>query len=83
MSQNALSTPAGPPGWADPGFTGRLAYIRAGLDQCIPPFAQDGMIAATGVTWDVRHFETGHSPFLSQPVSLSKTIIGLAEAWGE
>ena len=81
MSQVALSTPAGPAGWADPGFKDRLAYIRAGKDQCIPAFAQDGMMLATGVAWDVHEFETGHSPFLSQPEQLSKTITALAEKW--
>jgi hypothetical protein len=81
MSHSALTTPAGPPGWADPGFSGRLAYIRTSKDNAIPDFAQDGMMAGSGVTWDVHRFDTGHSPFLSQPDALSKTILGLAEAW--
>lgn len=81
VSQTALSTPAGPPGWADSGFNGRIAYIRTAQDKTIPAFAQDGMMAASGVTWDVHEFETSHSPFLSQPEQLSKTIISLAEKW--
>jgi hypothetical protein len=81
MSQAALSTPAGPPGWADPGFNGRLAYIRTANDNTIPAVAQDGMMAASGVTWDVHQFDTGHSPFLSRPEQLSKTIITLAGRW--
>jgi hypothetical protein len=67
VSQAALSTPAGSPGWADPAFNGRRAYMRTDNDQCIPVFAQDGMMAATGVTWDVHPFHTSHSPFLSEP----------------
>ena len=82
MSETALSTPAGPPGWADSGFSGRLAYIRTADDNTIPAVAQDGMMAATGVPWDVHQFDTGHSPFLSKPEQLSKSIISLAERWG-
>jgi len=81
MSTLALSTGAGAPGWANPGFQGRLAYVRTGLDQCIPDFAQDGMMAGSGVKWDVKPFNTSHSPFLSQPKQLSETIDALAKGW--
>lgn len=81
VSQTALSSPAGLPEWADPGFNERLAYIRTSQDNGIPAFAQNGMMAASGASWDVYEFETGHSPFLSQPEQLSKTIISLVEKW--
>jgi len=80
-SQTALSTGAPPPGWANPEFDGCRAYVRTALDHCIPPAAQDGMMAASGVIWDVHPFNTSHSPFLSEPGPLSQTIISLAKAW--
>lgn len=84
MSANALSTPTGTNGaWADTAFEDRRAYIRCADDRAIPSFAQDGMMAGTGVEWDVHNFETSHSPFLSQPQQLAETIVGLAKKWSE
>jgi hypothetical protein len=84
MSANALFTPTETSAaWADSSFQDRRAYVRCADDRTIPSFAQDGMLAGTGVEWDVHSFETNHSPFLSQPKKLADTIVGLANKWSE
>ncbi|MCJ1319512.1 hypothetical protein MMC15_004848 [Xylographa vitiligo] len=80
-SENALSTPTGPQAWGDAFYNGRRAYVTTLLDQCIPPRAQSGMLAGSAVEWDVYEFDTGHSPFLVQPLQLSRTLIELAKKW--
>ncbi|KAL8963663.1 MAG: hypothetical protein Q9193_000107 [Seirophora villosa] len=64
-------TPCGSPAWAEPFYDGRRAFARTSLDNAIPSFAQDAMLQASGVQWDVHTFEAGHAPFLSQPRQLS------------
>lgn len=39
------------------------------------------MLAGSGVEWDVRDFDTGHSPFLVKPEELAATLLELAKAW--
>ena len=46
------------------------------LDNAIPPFVQELMMKQSGVQWDVQAFDTGHSPFLSQPEELTAWTIG-------
>ena len=82
-SENALSTGSSPPAWADSVFNGRRAYVHTLLDHCIPPQAQKGMLAATGVVFQVADFNTSHSPFLSQPRKLSQTIIEWTKQFAE
>ena len=43
-------------------------------DQALPPFAQDMFVNASGVTWNILKLDTGHSPFLSEPVHVAKII---------
>ncbi|MCJ1393890.1 hypothetical protein MMC18_006766 [Xylographa bjoerkii] len=80
-SENVLSTPTSTQAWGDAYYNGRRAYVNTLLDQCIPSVVQEGMLAGSAVTWDVHHFNTSHSPFLSQPEQLSQTLISLAQKW--
>lgn len=43
--------------------------------------AQTGMVAGSGVEWDVRDFDTGHSLFLFKPEELAATVVELAKGW--
>lgn len=64
-------TPCGAPALSDTFYTGRRAYVLCTLDNAIPPLAQEAMIVQSDVKWDVQAFDTGHSPFLSQPDRLT------------
>lgn len=78
-SIKAIEAKSPPVGYTDPAYQGRLAYIRGEFDQAIPAFAQDEMIAASGVKFIVERFQTGHSPFLSHPNLLVNTLDKLAK----
>jgi hypothetical protein len=82
MSETVLSTPTpSVAGWLNEGFQGKLVYVRCGDDKAIPDFVQDGMMAASGVEWDVRRMQTSHSPSLSQPEELAGMIERVAREW--
>jgi pimeloyl-ACP methyl ester carboxylesterase len=57
-------------------------YIRCTQDRAIPLTGQDHMIAtvdrAIGSKTTTHTLESSHSPFLSQPANLSKTLIDIA-----
>lgn len=67
-----------PQGWEDdPGYVGRLGYIRCTGDTCIPVKEQDGMVGRAGGkgVWVVRTIEgSGHSPFLSRPEEVAAVV---------
>ncbi|KAI4220482.1 MAG: hypothetical protein LQ349_008077 [Xanthoria aureola] len=69
-ARSTAFTPCGAPAWADPYYSGRRAYARSTLDNAIPVAAQDAMLQASGVRWDIQTFATGHASFLSQPRQL-------------
>lgn len=76
MSVNALSTPTETEAaWSNPGYQARRVYIRYADDRCIPHFAQDGMMAMTGVEWDVYSFDTSRSPFLFSLRNLQRQLL--------
>ncbi|MCJ1472549.1 hypothetical protein MMC13_001198 [Lambiella insularis] len=81
QAEGTLFSPTGPQAWKKKYYKGRRAYIHALQDQAIPPDAQSGMIAGSGVEWNVIPYNTSHSPFLSKPERLSQTFIELAEGW--
>ena len=68
----AAFTPSGPPAWNDIYYNGRRAYAKSSKDNALPLWAQQAMLTASGVEWDVEVFATGHVAFLSQPKLLSK-----------
>lgn len=80
-SEPALSTPSGPPAWPDSAYDGKRAYIQATLDGAIPFVAQDAMVTYSGVQWDVKKLEAGHSPFLSQPKAVADFVVDRLEAY--
>jgi len=80
-SIHSLTTPTGPTAWDNPAYHNHRAYIRTLQDVPIPLEAQNAMLAGSGVEWDVRDFDTGHSPFLVKPEELAATLLELAKAW--
>ena len=75
QSRNSLSTPSGPPAWADSFYNGRRGYFNSLSDHAIPSVAQQGMLAGSGVAWSVKSFPSDHSPFLSHPQVLSQWMV--------
>jgi pimeloyl-ACP methyl ester carboxylesterase len=77
----AAVTPSG----ITPGGFGTVPrhYIRCTQDCAIPLACQDHMIAtvdgAVGGKTIIHTLHSSHSPFLSQPVALSKILIGIGE----
>ena len=71
QSRNSAETPCGAPAWSDAVFNGRRAFVMCTLDRAIPPAAQQALIDQSGVQWDIVKFQTGHTPFLSEPKKLS------------
>lgn len=55
------------PAWADPAYTGRLAYVVTTEDLAVPNVAQYGMMSGTGQNWHVREIESSHcAPFITK-----------------
>lgn len=53
------------------------AYIRTLRDQVVSPALQQRMLEATPVD-HVASIDSGHAPFLTQPVALATAIVDLA-----
>jgi hypothetical protein len=81
QSHASLSTRSPPPAWSDSVYDGRRSYFIALQDQAIPSFVQEMMIKGSGVDWNVKSFESGHSPFLSHPTELGNWVIEQAEVY--
>ena len=79
----AFESPAPPSVWTDPGFEGKLAFVRCLKDQALPTFVQDLFIQKSGLEWQVKGIDAGHSPYLSQPDELIEDLIGFAKAFGQ
>ncbi|MCJ1320732.1 hypothetical protein MMC15_006073 [Xylographa vitiligo] len=79
--ENVLSTPTAVQAWSEACYNGRRAYVHILLDERIPAGAQSGMLAGSAAAGDVYPLETGHSPFLSQPGRLSRTLVEMVERW--
>ena len=75
QSLNSILTPSGPPAWLDKEFDGRRAFAICDKDNAVQSKYQVLQVQATNVTWDVKHFDTDHSPFLSQPEELGNWTI--------
>ncbi|CAF9938580.1 MAG: hypothetical protein HETSPECPRED_001121 [Heterodermia speciosa] len=81
QSRNSLSTPSGPPAWADSFYNGRRAYFNTLDDHSIPSVAQQGMLSGSGVAWSVKSIHSDHSPFLSHPDILSQWMVEQASVF--
>jgi hypothetical protein len=77
-AEPALSSPSGPPAWADDVYNQKRAYIQTTLDNCIPFVAQDAMVTYSGVTWDILKLTSSHSPFLSHTLDVANFVVNRA-----
>ncbi|KAL8639262.1 MAG: hypothetical protein Q9226_008888, partial [Calogaya cf. arnoldii] len=62
-------------------YNDRRTYLHTTQDQTLPPFAQDAIVAASGVEWNVQKLDTSHSPFLSQPKQLAAIVVANIKAF--
>lgn len=49
----------------------------------MPPTRQDRMLKESGVKWEIRDFDTSHSPFLSRPTELAASLGELVDIFNE
>ncbi|MCJ1358656.1 MAG: hypothetical protein MMC33_008656 [Icmadophila ericetorum] len=81
-SMPSAQSPCPPTHYSHPAYDhGCRVYIRTAQDAALPVFVQDMMIEASACEWDVRRFETSHSPFLSVTGELRDVLVGCAEEW--
>ncbi|CAH0021134.1 unnamed protein product [Clonostachys rhizophaga] len=80
-SLSSLLTDIDEYGYRDASYDGCRAYVKCLKDTPIPIVFQNHMIESSGVTWETRELDTGHSPFLSQPEQLSSTIDELIQGF--
>lgn len=73
--------PSGPVYYGTKHYDRRKVYIHTSKDETLPPFAQDLYTEKSGVEWDVKRIETGHSPFLSQPERLSEMVVDVVRGF--
>ena len=74
-------TPSFVPAWPDSVYNGRRAYLIALKDNAIPAIAQQMMVKHSGVEWDVKEMDTGHSPFMSHPQEVAEWIVQFSKKW--
>ena len=82
-SMHAFDSKAPPAAWAEPQFTGKLAFVRCLQDQALPPFLQDKFVSFSGVEWNVKDIEASHSPFASKPDELAELLGNFAQSFEE
>ena len=68
--------------WADPDFSGKIAFIRCTKDQALPAFLQDKFMEKSQVEWQVRDIEASHSPYASKAEELAVVLGELARGFG-
>ena len=74
QSMKAFHSPTGHPGWSDPAYNGRRAYIHTKNDNALPPEAQKAMVDGSGVEWDVKELDSSHSPMVSKMEEVVKFL---------
>ncbi|VUC24297.1 unnamed protein product [Clonostachys rosea] len=80
-SLSAMLTDIDEYGYREASYDGCRAYVKCLKDTPIPITFQNLMIERSGVTWETRELDTGHSPFLSQPEKLSSTVDELIQGF--
>ncbi|KAI4179299.1 MAG: hypothetical protein L6R41_007921 [Letrouitia leprolyta] len=80
-SLGIFHVPSGPVYYGTKHYDRRKVYIHTSKDETLPPFAQDLYTEKSGVEWDVKRIETGHSPFLSQPERLSEMVVDVVRGF--
>ncbi|KAH8705407.1 Alpha/beta hydrolase fold-1 [Talaromyces proteolyticus] len=74
QSLESVSSPCPPTAWDSSAFDGRRGYIYSRRDEVIQLFAQEMMINLSGVEWNIKEMDTGHSPHLSNSQELAEHI---------
>ncbi|PVH96098.1 hypothetical protein DM02DRAFT_688615 [Periconia macrospinosa] len=64
--------------WDSEEYEGRVAFVRTLNDAAIPLSVQQMMIDGSGVKWIIKDIESGHSPQLSQPETLTSILVDIA-----
>ena len=82
-SMQAKTDASPSPGYLESGYDGRRAYIKALHDRAMPFPAQEAFIEESGVKWNVKTMDTGHSPFLAKPQELSDLLEEFAESFSK
>lgn len=74
----AFESDATQQGWAEAAYDGKRAFLRCMQDQALPTVVQDMFVQRSGVTWDVRDIDAGHSPYISHSKEVSEALISFA-----
>ena len=75
--KSCLTSPSPKQGWADEGFNGRRAYIRATQDTCLLLSQQTAMIDASGVEWMVEDMDAGYNICKTHTTPLTELVTEL------
>ena len=81
QAKASFTSPSPPPAWSDDTYDGHRVYIHTVQDKAIPALGQEMLVKNSGVSWDVRHIDSSHSPFISQPGELSAMIDSVMKSW--
>ncbi|UKZ76616.1 hypothetical protein TrVFT333_004323 [Trichoderma virens FT-333] len=82
-SVRAMQSAPSAVGWQDKSYDGRRAYIRCLKDNALPVKIQDHLVARSGVEWAVKTLDSSHSPFLSMPDELTRTLEEIIEEFAK
>ncbi|KAI4195231.1 MAG: hypothetical protein LQ350_007312 [Teloschistes chrysophthalmus] len=77
----SMHTPSGDVFYGIDAYNKRRTYLHCNKDQALPPFAQDALVAESGVEWDVQKIDTSHSPFFSEPKQLADIVVSHVKAF--
>lgn len=83
QSIKSFTSPAPKPAYTEKAYDGLRAYVRTEKDGALPAFVQDLMVDGSKVEWDVKRFDTSHSPFLSVPKDFAAMLVSVAEVFAE
>lgn len=79
VSFTTFTSPVPRPSLLEPGYHGRLAYIKTTVDAALPIVAQDIFIQGSGAKMIIRDIEGPHCVQLSHTRKLRDIIVGLAK----
>ena len=70
----AFESPAPPAAWAEPEYSGKIAFLGCTQDAALPTFVQDLFVNKSEVNWIVKDLEASHSPFASKPGEVVEAV---------
>ena len=82
-AMKAFESPAPPAAWAEPEFTGRIAFLRCTQDQALPSFLQDMFTEKSGFEWLIKDIAASHSPYASKPAETAQIVAGWADDFSQ